>query len=376
MNRRNFTALGAATMGAAAMGFAASGLPARGLAATADYTSTGVELVRSAPADDGFSFPAEWTRHERTLMQFLPPQNWNDNQLRGARTEWAAVANAVAEFEPVLMAVQPGDRAEAEKLLSSDIAFVEFAMNDGWSRDSGPMILTNASGERAVAGFEFNGWGAKFPPYDDDLLAKARFAKHLGMALHPVDMVLEGGAVALDGEGTLITTEECLLNKNRNPGKSKAEIETMLKDWLGVEKIIWIPRGLTPDPITDGHIDGMAAFAAPGVVLLHTTDDRSDPNHAITKEAREILRRTRDAKGRKLEIIEIPLTSWNVVHMNFYICNGAVIVPVAGKAGEDDVPLGILREAFPDRRVVPITGRYIAEGGGGVHCITQQVPAV
>lgn len=358
------------------MGLTASGLPATSRAAAIDYSSTGVDLLHHAPADDGFSFPAEWVRHERTLMQFLPPQNWTYSQLKGARREWAAVANAVAEFEPVTMAVQTSDRAEAEKLLSSEIEFVEFAMNDGWSRDSGPMVLNNADGERRIAGFEFNGWGAKFPPYADDALAKAWFAKHLGMAMHPVDMVLEGGAVALDGEGTLITTDECLLNKNRNPGKSKPEIEATLKGWLGVEKIIWIPKGLTPDPITDGHIDGMVAFAAPGAVLLHTTNDTSDANFAITQDAKKILDQTRDARGRKLEVIEVPLTSWNVVHMNFYICNGAVIVPVASKAAEDDVPLGIIGDAFPDHKVVPITGQYIAEGGGGVHCITQQVPAV
>lgn len=358
------------------MGLTVSGVPAQGGVTTVDYSSTGVELLHHAPADDGFSFPAEWVRHERTLMQFLPAQNWYSHQLKGARQEWAAVANAIAEFEPVTMAVEPSERAIAEKLLSSEIELVEFAMNDGWSRDSGPMILTNAAGERRVAGFEFNGWGAKFPPYGDDALAKARFAKHLGMAMHPASMVLEGGAVALDGEGTLITTEECLLNKNRNPGKSKAEIDAILKGWLGAEQIIWIPKGLTPDPITDGHIDGMVAFAAPGVALLHTTDDTSDPNFAITSEARDILSRARDAKGRQLEIIEVPLTSWKVVHMNFYICNGAVIVPVAGKPEEDDEPLAIIAEAFPDRKVVPITGRNIAEGGGGVHCITQQVPAI
>ncbi len=358
------------------MGLTASGLPAAAGTATVDYASTGVDLLHHAPADDGFYFPAEWTRHERTLMQFLPAQNWHRHQLEGARKEWAAVANAIAEFEPLTMAVQPQDVAEAKKLLSSQIDFVEFAMNDGWSRDSGPMIVTNDAGERRVAGFEFNGWGGKFPPYRDDALAKAQFAKHFNMAMHPAAMVLEGGAVALDGEGTLITTDECLMNPNRNPGKSKPKIEDILKGWLGVEKIIWIPRGLTPDPITDGHIDGMAAFASPGVVLLHTTDDTSDENHAITHEARKILSQALDAKGRKLEIVEIPLTSWNVVHMNFYICNGAVVVPVAGKSKEDDVPLGILRETFPDRKIVPITGRYIAEGGGGVHCITQQVPAV
>lgn len=364
-------------LGAAAAGLATTAVwPTIGRARPLDYATTGVDLGSRAPASDGFAFPAEWSRHERTLMQFLPPQNWYLNQLKGARREWAAVANAVAEFEPVTMAVRRWDMRQAKAVLSSAIELVEFPLNDGWSRDSGPMILTDRAGGRRVAGFEFNGWGGKFPPYGDDALAKARFAKHLGLTLFPADLVLEGGAVAMDGEGTLITTEQCLLNRNRNPGKSKAEIDAVLKGWLGVEKIIWVPKGLAPDPITDGHIDGMAAFAAPGVVLLCATDDETDQNYAITRAAKDILTKTRDAKGRKLEVIDIPLTSWNVLHMNFYICNGGVIVPVAGKAAEDDVPLAIIREAFPGRKVVPITGRVIAEGGGGVHCITQQVPAV
>lgn len=372
MKRRDFL-----TMASGVLGLGATlGLPKQGRASGLDYESTGVELLEGPPAHDGFAMPAEWTPHERTLMQFLPPQNWHGYQLRGARAEWAAVANAVADFEPVTMAVRPQDVAAAKKLLSSEIELVPFPLNDGWSRDSGPMILTNGAGERRVAGFTFNGWGEKFPPYGADALAKAHFATHLGLPMHPVDLVMEGGAVALDGDGTLITTEECLLNENRNPGLSKAEVEAILKDWLGVETVIWIPRGLTPDPITDGHIDGMAAFAAPGVVLLHISEDSGDPNQAITLEAKEILEQSRNAKGRRFEIIEIPLTSWDVVHMNFYICNGGIIVPVAGKASEDDLPLAIIREAFPRHEVVPITGRVIAQGGGGVHCITQQVPAV
>lgn len=359
------------TVGAAAI--AAMGSLIDAGAVKIDYAATGARIIDHPPAKDGFFFPAEWMEHERTLMQFLPASSWYP---RDADKEWAAVANAVTEFEPVTMALLPNSRKRARQLLSASIELVEWPMNDGWCRDSGPMILVNGTEERRVAGFEFNGWGAKYPPFSDDALLKARFAEHMNMGFHPADMVLEGGAVHVDGEGTLITTEECLLNKNRNPGRTKAEINSILKDWLGVEKIIWLPKGLTPDPITDGHVDGMAAFAAPGVVLLHTTDDKSDPNYAITQKARDILLQTPDAAGRQLEVVEIPMTSWDVLHMNFYICNGGIIVPVAGKAKEDDLPLSILREVFPQHRIVPVTGRLIAKGGGGVHCITQQVPAV
>ena len=370
MERRRFV-----STAACAAFCAASGVPAREASGAMSYAGTGARLHNHAPVRDGFAMPAEWARHERTLMQFLPPQNWYAHELPGARREWAAVANAVAEFEPVTMAVQRSDRAAAERLLSSAIELVEFPMNDGWCRDSGPVILVNEAGERAVAGFEFNGWGGKFPPYDDDALLKARLAAHLDIPLYPAPLVAEGGAIAVDGAGTCITTEECLLHSNRNPGKSKVEVEQVLKDWLGVETVIWLGRGLTPDPITDGHVDGIAAFIGPGRVMLHTTDDDSDPNHAITLDAKRRLEATPDARGRRLEIIELPLAD-DVVHLNFYICNGGVVVPTVGDPRQDDAPLAILRDAFPDHAVVPVAGQMLSYGGGGVHCITQQVPAV
>ena len=369
MNRRTFLTVGAATLAAVggARGSHASSTP--------DYAGTGATILSGAPGPDGFAMPAEWTRHKRTVMQFPPPQNWYPSQLRAARAEWAAVANTVAEYEPVTMAVRRQDRAAAAKILSGEIDLIEMPLNDAWSRDSGPVIVRNDAGARRVAAFTFNGWGEKFPPYRDDALAKGRFAAHLGLPMQVSPLVLEGGAVAVDGEGTLLTTEECLLHRNRNPGWSRDRVEAELKRFLGVRKVIWLPRGLTPDPITDGHVDGMAAFAAPGVVLLHTSDERADPNHVITQEARRILNASTDARGRRFEVIEVPLTSYDVTHMNFYICNGAVVVPVAGKRHEDDVPLAILREVFPRHRVIGVTGRMLAGGGGGVHCITQQVPA-
>lgn len=366
MNRRNFLATATAS--------AFVGSNAKLLAGTMSYNQTGVMLQSGSPTKDGFSFPAEWAPHERTLMQFPSPQNWYRNQLSPARKEWATVANTVSEFEPVTMAVRPQDRRAAEKILSSSIELIEMPLNDAWSRDSGPMIVTNPQGARRVAGFTFNGWGGKFPPFDADAEVKARFAAHLDLPFYTSDLVLEGGAVAMDGQGTLITTDECLLHKTRNLTWTKRQIEAELKSFLGVTKVIWIPKGLTPDPITDGHIDGMAAFAAPGVVLLHTIYDQSDPNYAITQAAKNILQNTTDAQGRHLKVIEIPLTSFDVVHMNFYICNGAVIVPIANKSSEDNEPLAILREVFSDRDVIGVSGKMLAGGGGGVHCITQQVP--
>ena len=339
-----------------------------------DYRETGVTLLNSSPRADGFTMPAEWEKHEATVMVFPPEQNWKGYGLREARQEWKTVANTISEFEPVRMVVDPRDAKIARKLLNSEIKLLEFPVNDGWARDTAPLFLRNAKGERRAAGFIFNGWGAKFPPFKDDALLKARLCAEWKIPMYPINVVAEGGGVLVDGEGTIITTEECLLHKNRNPGVDKATIERRLLEGLGAKKVIWLGRGLTPDPVTDGHVDGMAAYVGPGSVLLHSTTYKSDPNYKILADAKRRLQEATDAKGRKLEVIDLPLAE-QVGHMNFYICNGAVVVPVAGVKREDDKPLGILREVFPERKVIGVSGVILAEGGGGVHCITQQVPA-
>ena len=290
------------------------------------------------------------------------------------REEWIAVARAIAEHEEVRMVVHPQDLKAARKALGGAVKIIEMVVNDGWARDTAPLFLTNGKGERRATGFFFNGWGAKFPPFSADAMLKARLCAQWKIPFYPIDVVSEGGAVLVDGEGTLIVTEECLLHKNRNPRMDKTLIEKRLLAGLGAKKVIWLGRGLTPDPVTDGHVDGMAAFARPGVVLLHTVADKEDPNFAILAEARRTLKETPDGKGRKLEVIDLPLAD-EVGQMNFYLCNGAVIVPVSGHKAQDDQPLGILREVFAGRKIVPVPGNILAKGGGGVHCITQQLPA-
>ena len=343
-----------------------------------DYKPTGVTLLTdSTPAADGFHFPGEWEQHDHTIMVLPPPQNWKGYgiPLEDVRGQWADVANTLSKYERVLMVVRPEDKRLAREILSRDIELVEFPVNDGWSRDTGPMFLVNGKGQRRVAGFTFNGWGAKFPPFKDDALLKGRLCKHLDVPMYPIDLVLEGGAVAFDGEGTVLTTEQCLLHKNRNSTNDRTKIESLLNQSLGTTKVIWLGKGLEPDPVTDGHIDGIAAFVKPGVVLLHTTKDRSDRNFAICQDAKRRLKETTDAKGRKLEVIDLPLDA-ELSHMNFYIANGCVLVPIASKRNEDERPMAILREVFPDRKVIGIDGTVLGEGGGGIHCITQQVPKV
>lgn len=343
-----------------------------------EYESTGAKLITaSTPAEDGFYFPAEWEEHEYTIMVMPPPQNWKSFgiPLAQVRRQWADVANRLSEYEPVLMVVNSTEMRHARRLLNRTIELVEFPVNDGWARDSGPMFVVNDQGDRRVAGFTFNGWGAKFPPYRDDALLKARLCKHLDVPMYPIDLCLEGGAVAVDGEGTVLTTEQCLLNKNRNSGANRRQIERQLNDSLGTKKVIWLGKGLEPDPVTDGHIDGLAAFVDPGMVLLHTTEDRGDRNFEICQDAMRRLRESTDAKGRKLEVIEVPLDG-DVSYLNFYIANRCVLVPITTDPRQDQRPLGVLREVFTDYDVIGIDSTVLGEGGGGIHCITQQVPAV
>jgi agmatine deiminase len=346
-----------------------------------DYRATDVVLIETrTPAKDGFYMPAEWAPHERTIMAFPPVREWGKARLwEVAKLEWAETANVISEFEPVLMVVHPGEEQSARRMLNSNIDIVELSIDSAWARDTGPMVLVNAQGERRVAGFTFNGWGEKkcVKSFKDDALLKAWLSSSLGLPMYVAPMVLEGGAVALDGEGTIITTEQCLLNKNRNPNltNDKDRVEILLKQYLGAEKVIWLEKGLVPDEITDGHVDGICAFAGPGRVLLHRCDDESDENSEIYWEARHRIEQTTDARGRKLEIIDLPLAK-EMVHMNFYLANSAVIVPIADDRRQDDVPLGILREVFPKRTIKTVVAKRIYKNGGGIHCITQQVPRV
>jgi agmatine deiminase len=379
MDRRSFISIASGAVAAIAGAGRFADADQRGPDRMPDYKPTGVALLTDAtPAADGFYFPAEWQPHQFTIMVMPPPQNWQDYgiPLDDVRRQWADVANKLSEYEHVLMVVRPQDRSIARRMLNKEIECVEFPVNDGWSRDSGPIVLVDGKGQRRVAGFTFNGWGAKFPPYHDDALMKARLSKHLGLEMYPIDLVLEGGAVAVDGEGTVLTTEQCLLNPNRSTTNGVADrtrIEKLLNESLGTKKVIWLGKGLEPDPITDGHIDGIAAFVEPGVVLLHTTQDRGDPNFAICQDAKRRLSESTDAKGRKLTVVELPLDA-DLSHMNFYIANDCVLVPITSRRAENERPLAVLREVCANRKVIGVDSTVLAEGGGGIHCITQQVP--
>ena len=338
------------------------------------------------PRGEGFRMPAEFAPHERCLIAWPTRTRtfWGEYYMLAQHT-YAAVARAIARFEPVLVIARPGEGAEARSYCGSDdIEVVELPIDDSWIRDSGPNFVRRPNGERAVADFAFNSWGERYLPYGDDARIGERLAAHFGVPRYASPMILEGGALTVDGEGTLITTESCLLNPTRNPGLTKDEIEQGLKDYLGVEKVIWLVSGLglQEDPDTDGHIDGVGAFIGPARVLLHMVRDPRHPDYENLRENRRRLETT-DALGRPLEVVELDLRAAPVhvggqpiveTYVNFYQANGAVVVPTAGNA--DDLPaLERLREIFPGREVVGVPAPVVAYGGGGIHCITQQVPA-
>ena len=339
----------------------------------------------STPASQGFRMPAEWEPHERCLIGWpteIRTQLWGEQYLL-AKASYAAVAHAIARFEPVLMLARPGEGGVARSYCGSDIEVVEMPIDDSWLRDSGPIFVTRPDGTRAIADFIFNSWGEKYLPYDNDAAIGRRLAEYLGIERFAAPMVLEGGGITVDGQGTLITTESCLLHPSRNPGLTKNEMTQILKDFLGVEKVIWLISGLglDEDPDTDGHVDGVGAFVDPGRVLLHMVRDPQHPDYENLMENRRRLETT-DARGREIEVIEFDLRSRPVLvgdtpivetYINSYCANGALIVPTGGTA-DDEPALERLREIVPDREVVGVPCPVIGYGGGGIHCVTQQVP--
>ncbi|MFE6868751.1 agmatine/peptidylarginine deiminase [Kitasatospora sp. NPDC057692] len=329
-----------------------------------------------------YRMPAEWTEHEGCLMAWpVRPDLWGDT-LDEVKHEYAAVARAVAEFEPVTMVAPPGHGEEARAHCGGDVTVLELPLDDSWFRDSAPIFVLDADGRRAGVDFRFNAWGRKHHPWDADDRISGLLLKHLGTPAIRSEMILEGGAITVDGEGTLITTEQCLLHPNRNPGMTREEIEAELKARLGVTKVIWLPYGGALDTETDGHVDGVCAFAGPGRVVVQLPADPEHPDHARMRANRAVLEHSTDAHGRPFEIVDLPQAAFvevdghrvEVGYLNFYLANGGVVVPVADHP-EDAGALAVLAGAFPDREVVGVRARVIAHGGGGVHCITQQLPA-
>ena len=358
-------------------------------------------LIDSTPRKDNFYMPAEFAAHTGTWM-LCPerPDNWR-NGAKPAQKAFVEVATAISQFEPLTMGVSQAQFSNARNLLPGNIRVVELANNDSWMRDCGPTFVVNGKTARVVD-WDFNAWGGLigglYFPWDQDDQVARKVADIERVDRYKAPLVLEGGSIHVDGEGTLLTTQECLLNENRNPDKSQAEIEGLLSEYLNVKKFIWLNRGVYNDE-TNGHVDNICCFIRPGVVTLTWTDDKSDPQYEISQENYEILQAAVDAKGRKLEIHKIHQPDPVLIrqeealgvdavegtmprqegdrmaasYINFYMCNGGAVVPTFGDP-HDRTALETLQKLMPERRVVGVPAREILLGGGNIHCITQQQP--
>ena len=327
----------------------------------------------------GYRMPPEWAPHDRCWMAWPCRDGmWSDYE--ATAQNYADVAHAIRRFEPVTMLVPTHEVELARHLLGSDIEVFEVPIDDSWARDCGPNFVVNGAGELAGVCFSFNGWGEKYEPYDQDAQMAERILERIGVPSIRSELVAEGGGLCVDGDGTLLTTDTCFPNANRNPHWSRDQIEEELKQKLGVEKVLWLP-GDPLDNETDGHVDGVAAFIHPGAILTEIASN--DSRVPYFEALREALEEMTDARGRHLEIVGIPEADWSkatndrfcLSYVNFYLANGAVLVPGYGVAS-DDVARERLQSCFPDREVVLVPIAHIAEGGGGIHCITQQQPAV
>jgi agmatine deiminase len=363
----------------------------------------GSPTLASNPKTDGYRMPGEFEPHAGCWMIWPErPDNWRLGA-KPAQGAFAAVAAAIAEAEPVTVGVSDAQFEHARAVLPPVVRVVELSADDSWMRDVGPTFVVDGSGGRRGVDWRFNAWGGLegglYFPWDRDERVAAKVIEVERAERYRAPLVLEGGSVHVDGEGTVLTTEECLLHPNRNPDLTREEIERHLFDYLGAEKVLWLGQGVYEDE-TDGHVDNLACFARPGVVLLTATDDESDPQFAISRDARERLEAATDARGRRLEVVLLPspgplemsaeeaggidgaagtkerLTGSRLAgsYVNFYLANGRLVMPLLDERTDEEAAT-ILTATFPEREVVGVPAREILLGGGNIHCITQQVPA-
>lgn len=361
----------------------------------------------STPKKDGFYMPGEFEEQKRIYMLWpYRTDEWRNGAIPAQRT-FAEVAKAIARFEPVVMCANPRDYKACRYAFQGveGVDVVEMESDDAWMRDCGPTFVKNGKGEVRGVHWHFNSWGGLYDgfyfPWDKDALVGVKVTDYAGVDRYrPDDFVLEGGSITVDGEGTVITTEMCLLSPGRNPKLSKEEIESYLKEYLGVDKVIWVKDGIDPDT-TNGHIDDVACFIRPGEVACIWTDDPDHPFYEQSHAAYETLSNATDAKGRQLKVHKLTLpkeptymtaeqaaginltgefvtTSVQGVnciasYLNFLIVNGGIIAPQYGDE-YDELALQQLREMFPEREVVGVDTVEVVFGGGNIHCITQQEP--
>lgn len=363
-----------------------------------------MRILDTIPKQDGFYMPAEFAPHEGCLMIWPERTDSWQNGAYAARRAFVRVASAIAESEEVTMLVSAKQYETARAMLPQQVRLVECTTDDAWARDVAPTFVVHPDGRRRGIDWGFNAWGGLvdglyFPWDHDNHVARKVCDLFRNDSYDMRHFILEGGSIHSDGEGTILTTEACLCSAGRNPDMTKDEITQMLCDCLGAEKVIWLPRGIDQDE-TNEHVDNICAFTNPGEVVLAWTDDETDPQYALSKACLEVLEQETDAKGRKLVVKKLPIPSkpicmtaaecegldlWDgeptripgerlaASYVNFYISNGAIILPQFGDP-MDAAAVSILGECFPEREIIGIPARDILIGGGNIHCITQQIP--
>lgn len=324
-------------------------------------------------------FPAEWERHEATVL-FWPTRP--EAYLYAGRNAWTEVSDCfrrivdvACAFEPVVVFADPANAPEARSIVGNRATVVACPLNDAWARDAGPTII-HTGGGRLALDWRFTGWGGRFAPYDSDDQAAARVAAHFEIPAERIDLACEGGAIHSNGAGTILTTGVVLMDAGRNPGKSQAEVESRLSCALGAERVIWLPAGFDGDD-TGGHIDVIAAFADPGTILLLDAKG-DDPNRPLMEQNARFLANV----APEFELLRVPSPTMDYSagsrlahsYLNFYMVNGGLLLPTFGDA-LDDYVTGLMAEIFPQREIVPVESRPLYLGGGGIHCVTQQIPA-
>lgn len=334
---------------------------------------------------DIWFMPDESAPHQRTWMAFGAQKDiWGEKLLPEVQRNLATIALTIAQYEPVSMLVRQSELALAKQLMGSKVELFVCPLDDVWMRDTGPVFVVTQRGGKAGVDFNFNGWGEK-QDFDHDAKVAGLVTQQAKVKWLQTPLVMEGGGIEVDGQGTAIITESCVLNDNRNPGVTKFECEKELKRLLGLETIIWLP-GIKGTDITDGHTDFYARFVRPGVVVAGFEPDPKSFDHAVTRRHVEILRTAKDAQGRHLEVVVLEAPSktrekftskdFAAGYINFYVCNGAVVAPEFGDLQADAAAKHKLQGLFPAREIVQINIDGIAAGGGGIHCTTQQEPMV
>ena len=352
---------------------------------------TASNLSQPTPKAAGFRQLAEWAPHESVWLAWPTHAELWEDLLPAAQAEFCALATAIADIDPatkkargerldVLVASDEAKLSAERKLAGLGANFHAIPYGDIWLRDSAPVFVNSANGSRAAVRFGFNGWGEKYVlPHDAEISEK--IARASGLREFKTSLILEGGSIDTDGEGTALTTRQCLLNKNRNPGMNEAEIESIVRETYGLEKLLWLGDGLINDH-TDGHIDTIARFAPGGRVLCMEAREKNDPNREILETIAQDLSKMTDARGRKLEIIRVPSPGTVIDEdgevmpasfVNFYVANTVVIVPTYGTKYDDEA-VRLIGQAFPDRRTIGLSAKAILGGGGAFHCISQQQP--